>query len=353
MAAEPHTRPESQPEDRDWRIRTGRPEDQTQVLGLTPRLADFELPPWRSAEEITEADHALLRRTLHMPEAGHFLLVAENSRLGVAGCALVSVKRDFYTRIRHAHLEVIAIAPEAEGRGLGSTLLAEAEFRAQAAGLPFMTLNVFTGNQRARSFYESRDYRLETLSWRKSLEDSAEEEAVVAPEGVRIDSGSQEDADALLALSDRLADFELPPWRSEREIANCKDGMIMAALDEQNPGRQSIFVARHGKEILGMALISEQRDFFTGDRHGHLEVLVVSPEVEGTGVGSALLGNAERQLREAGYPFSTLGLFAANHRARDFYTRHGYVAETLGYRKPLEYDTWTWTGKMPGPRDGD
>lgn len=324
-----------------WRVRKAVAADEAAVLELTRRLADFDLPQGRSAQDVIGADHEQIRTTLRLPPPGHFLLVAESDPQGghpeVLGCALVSIRRDFYTRIRHAHLEVLAVASVAEGRGIGRALLEEAEFRARASGFGFITLNVFTGNQRARGFYEARDYRLETLAWCKPLSVAAARPPVL-PEETRVVSGCPEDEPELLALAGRLADFELPPWRTEREIARCKDSLIRAAL-RQEAGEAGILVARHAcGEVLGFTLVAPRPDPFSGEQRAHLEVLVVAEDLEGTGVADALLRSTERQAAEAGYTVMSLGLFANNRRARSFYTRHGYEPELLGYRKPLDPD---------------
>lgn len=324
-----------------WRIRKAVAADESAILELTRRLADFELPPGRLPEDIIAADHQQIRTTLHFPPPGHFLLVAESDphrgTPEVIGCALVSVRRDFYTRVRHAHLEVLAVASAAEGHGVGGALLDEAEFRARTSGFRFITLNVFTGNQRARGFYEARNYRLETLAWHKTLPLN-DLRRPSPPDDTRIESGEPGDERRLLEMAGRLADFELPPWRSEREIARCKDALIRGALHHQ-AGEAGVLVARHASgEILGFTLMAPRQDAFSGEHHAHLEILVVSEDLEGTGVADALLGTTEQQAAEAGYPVMSLGLFANNRRARSFYTRHGYQPELLGYRKALDPD---------------
>ena len=56
------------------------------------------------------------------------------------------------------HLEWIGIAPEAQGKGVGSTLLAWASETAKASGATVLSLEVMAGNPRARALYERKGF---------------------------------------------------------------------------------------------------------------------------------------------------------------------------------------------------
>ena len=64
--------------------------------------------------------------------------------------------------------------------------------------------------------------------------------------------------------------------------------------------------------------------------------LVVAPESDGKGIGSALLAFAERWAKEHRCRYLTLGVFPANERARALYERHGYGVETLRMAKSVK-----------------
>lgn len=57
---------------------------------------------------------------------------------------------------------------------------------------------------------------------------------------------------------------------------------------------------------------------------GELFALYVLPRTAGTGVGRALLQQAEVRLRAAGFTRATLWVLETNGRARRFYERHGW-----------------------------
>jgi GNAT superfamily N-acetyltransferase len=58
----------------------------------------------------------------------------------------------------------------AEGRGVARLLVETVENWARLSGSRFLSLNVFAGNERARSFYEHAAFRLDTLRYVKPLQ---------------------------------------------------------------------------------------------------------------------------------------------------------------------------------------
>ena len=59
-----------------------------------------------------------------------------------------------FSLVTDAHLDMLFIAPDAQGRGVGQALLAEAEARGA------VSLETFRDNHRARRFYEHFGWRL-------------------------------------------------------------------------------------------------------------------------------------------------------------------------------------------------
>ena len=74
---------------------------------------------------------------------------------------LVTMQPEFMNHVPSGHLEAIAVAPEAEGMGVGGALLDAAEAEAERRGAQTMTLHVYATNERARAIYERRGYRVE------------------------------------------------------------------------------------------------------------------------------------------------------------------------------------------------
>ncbi|MFP5378162.1 MAG: N-acetyltransferase family protein [Vicinamibacteria bacterium] len=150
-------------------IRDARVEDRAALRALLPRLAAFDLPPDRRAEDLWRGDGELLERYLRGDATECFCLVAADVSDAPLGVALVRMQPEPLSHDPAAHLEVLALAPEAEGRGLGRALVSAAETRARERGARHMTLHVFANNTRARALYERAGYDGEMLRYRKRL----------------------------------------------------------------------------------------------------------------------------------------------------------------------------------------
>jgi GNAT superfamily N-acetyltransferase len=154
-------------------IRSARPTDEAFLLSLAGRLAAFPVPRWRTPAEIATADHRILLESLRTPTAETSLLVAEEPPGTPLGYVLTSTREDYFTHEPHAHVEVLAVTADAEGRGIGRLLIEAAEDWAGARGYRRITLNVFAPNQRARAVYEHLGYEPETLHYHRLLQPQA------------------------------------------------------------------------------------------------------------------------------------------------------------------------------------
>lgn len=168
-------------------IRPARDDDEEFLINLTPRLAEFARPAWRTADEIAQADRQILRDALLGRTDGAAVLVADMELSGGrAGYVFATTKSDYFTRESHAHVEVLAVDPAAEGRGVARALMAAVEQWARDRALGFITLNVFDGNTRARALYAGLGYEPETVHYRKALRPEAETSSRQAGQKIRI-----------------------------------------------------------------------------------------------------------------------------------------------------------------------
>ena len=151
------------------RLRVAGPEDQLFLLKLSERLGDFPVPPWRTRSEIGAADHAILLEALSHPTQENTIRVAETHEGQPLGYVFVTTRSDYFTHQPHAHVEILALAPEAEGRGIARVLMHAAEDWSREQGYSRITLNVFATNQRALGLYEHLGYRPETVHYLKDL----------------------------------------------------------------------------------------------------------------------------------------------------------------------------------------
>ena len=150
-------------------VRPAREDDRPFILGLAPRLAEFGLPPWRSAGEIAQGEARTLAAALDALPAGSDLLVAESPEGEGLGFIFLQTDTDYFRGAPHAHVGILAVDQAAEGRGVAAALMQAGEAWARARGYEMITLNVFEGNARARAVYQRLGYLPETLRYVKPL----------------------------------------------------------------------------------------------------------------------------------------------------------------------------------------
>ncbi len=151
----------------------------------------------------------------------------------------------------------------------------------------------------------------------------------------RVRPARPSDRTFILGITPRLAQgFELPSWRSEREVVTAESAAVEEAL-RSGTGRAALLVAEDTEgEPGGYVYVNVETDYF-GRTHAHIEILAVSSATEGRGAGRTLVEAAEGWARSEGLGLITLNVFANNQRARSVYERLGYAPETLHYGKPL------------------
>jgi len=140
----------------------------------------------------------------------------------------------------------------------------------------------------------------------------------------------ESDAPAMLALADRLAAFG-PTTRDAVEIAQRERRALAEALSHPCDSSALLVAEQAPLGLIGVIHLDTRRDYFTDQAHGYVAILAVAREVEGQGVGRALLEAAEGWARAKGFSRVTLAVFTDNRRAKGVYQR-------LGWRPELE--TW-------------
>ena len=120
-----------------------------QLMAASPLLRRYAMTATRARRAVAEA---LRERDL--------LLVARDGD-EVIGLAWVVLSRALD---RSAYLRLLLVAERAQSRGIGASLLAEAERRARTAGSRHFVFLVTADNRGARRFYEDHGYqRVATL----------------------------------------------------------------------------------------------------------------------------------------------------------------------------------------------
>jgi GNAT superfamily N-acetyltransferase len=139
------------------------------MVGLLPRLTEFSLPAWRSAEEVVAGEERTLSCALTELPPDSEVLVAENSAGDRLGFIYLQTQTDYFRGEAYTHIGILAVARAGEGTGVGRALIEAAEERARARGDRLVTLNVFEGNAHARAVYERLGYTPEVVRYVKPL----------------------------------------------------------------------------------------------------------------------------------------------------------------------------------------
>lgn len=149
---------------RNLTIRSVRPSDRQFVLDLAERLVDFDVPPWRPKPELIEGDRRALAEYFDEPKPEEALYVAELDGRP-AGCAYLVTLVDYFNQRPHAHLSVLAVARDAEGKGVGSALLDHCVAWAKERNSDRLTLSALVTNSRARALYERKGFAGEYIRY--------------------------------------------------------------------------------------------------------------------------------------------------------------------------------------------
>lgn len=157
-----------------YEIRDAHADDWPGILELMPRLAAFEVPTRRLSEQLWRGDAAMFRAHLTGERDDCLGRVAVDEEGEVIGMSLVSLRKELLSSRPSAHLEALAIAEAAQGRGVGNALLADSEAEAGRRGAESMTLHVFAQNRRARRLYEAAGFDGELLRYVKFFPGSPE-----------------------------------------------------------------------------------------------------------------------------------------------------------------------------------
>lgn len=298
-------------------VRSAVAADEPLLRSLTPRLADFPRPSWRTAHEIDVSDHRYLFDALHQPREDALVLVAEQPPGQGAGMVFVTTQIDYFTGEPHPHVETLAVAAEAEGRGVGRALLDAAEVWAMSRGHGFITLTVFDGNRQARAVYDRRGYVAETVTMRKPLAAGPPPTVRELPTGLTVRPDRPADAEAIWAVMQPvIAAGETYAW--PRDLSR------EAALAAWHPAGGHTFVAELGGRVAGTYLLKPNQ----GGPGAHVANCgyMVASWARGRGIAEALCRHSLDTARGLGFRAMQFNsVVSTNHTAIRVWQRCGFV----------------------------
>jgi len=146
---------------------------------------------------------------------------------------------------------------------------------------------------------------------------------------------NENDGEAMYALLPRLAAFQLTKNRRPEDTFTGDGKMLRQWMQGKLPNAFIYLAENQHNEILGWAYVSMQPEFMSYQPGAHLEVILVSEEAAGNGIGQALLMSAEKEAKDRGAQSMTLHVWENNTLARKMYEKNDYNSELLRYIKWL------------------
>ena len=131
----------------------------------------FDVPAWRPKAELIEGDRRALEQWFDAcpaqgsGEPGSEALYIAELDGKPAGCAYLVTLVDYFNQRPHAHLSVLAVSQDAEGRGVGSALLDQSVAWAKERHSDRLTLSALVTNARARGLYERKGFAGEYIRY--------------------------------------------------------------------------------------------------------------------------------------------------------------------------------------------
>lgn len=245
---------------------------------------------------------------------------------GLQGAALWLGDGGFALRYGEASLD-LAVHPESRRRGVGTTLARAALSAGQAPGLPegrqvdaWSHADHPGAARLAERFGVPRERELKIMRRDASLPLPA----TALPEGVRVRTFEDSDAEALLKVN--ASAFAHHPEQGEMSLANLRErtseswfdphGLFLAVPDAPEPGDPA---------LLGFHWTKVHRD--EEPAYGEVYVVAVNPKAAGRGLGSALTNVGLQHLHDQGLGSVLLYVDGDNDPAIAVYTRQGFEVE--------------------------
>ena len=122
----------------------------------------------------------------------------------------------------------------------------------------------------------------------------------------------------------RLSDAPtMVKWgRESTSLKDCKDDIWYSLRTLQkwitHPNEDIILVARDGRNLIGMCLVHEMRDWV------YFSSLYVEKEYRGKGVGTALMTKMTETLKKQKFRDCALLVKETNSEAQEFYRKQGF-----------------------------
>jgi len=139
------------------------------IAGLVPSLLEFGSPAWDDAAALTPGFRDVLVSAVRAQDPQSTVLVAEGANGAPLGFISLKVVEDV-VGVARGHVTDLAVTADARRIGVGTALMRAGEAWARDRGLPALSLDVWSTNERALTFYRRLGYGAESLCLIKRLD---------------------------------------------------------------------------------------------------------------------------------------------------------------------------------------
>jgi len=149
------------------------PKDKEFILTLVSRFSEFELPEWRTTDEIDNTNRLALMKAMEQLEPESAIFVAEDETAGPVGFIHLQTRVDYFSGEKQGYISDIAVDSLHEGQGVGRMLLETAENWSREQEYTLLTLFVFAGNTHAQKIYEKSGFGQDIIRYAKVIDRKA------------------------------------------------------------------------------------------------------------------------------------------------------------------------------------
>ena len=138
-------------------------------MGLVPSLLEFGSPAWEDVEALAPGFRDVLARAVSGQDPRATVLIAQGADAKLLGFISLRVREDV-AGVERGHVADLAVTDSARRVGVGTALIRAGESWARERGLPLLSLDVWSTNDAALSFYRRMGYCAESLCLIKRLD---------------------------------------------------------------------------------------------------------------------------------------------------------------------------------------
>lgn len=143
--------------------------DKNFIVGLSSRFNEFSFMNWRDQNKMQEAQKRMAEEAVNLGGEDDEIFVVEDENAELVGFIHLAKNEDYFTGEPQGYVSTLAVAKNAEGKGVAKKLMLHAEEWAKSKGYKQLVLNVFSRNERALNFYSHLNYEKEIVKMVKEL----------------------------------------------------------------------------------------------------------------------------------------------------------------------------------------